>query len=85
MSDYNRGWTKGPDAHEIYMEAMEAKAQIELAKSPRSAPTVKLSSGQEVLEYILCDKCGKNLHISPNTKGAFSYQGCDCHEDEKPR
>jgi hypothetical protein len=37
MSDYNRGWTKGPDAHELYVEAMEEQAQSSLAPARGSA------------------------------------------------
>jgi hypothetical protein len=33
-------------------------------------------------EYILCEKCGAKLYVSPNSKGAFSYQGCNCHEPD---
>lgn len=47
-----------------------------------SVPAARLASGHEVSEYILCEKCGQKLHISPNTEGAFSYQGCNCHEPD---
>lgn len=47
------------------------------------ALVVKLATGHVVPEYILCDKCGERLYISPNSKGAFSYQGCRCHEPER--
>ena len=44
--------------------------------------TVKLKDGTKVPEFIICKNCGSHLHISPNSKGAFSYQGCNCHEPE---
>lgn len=28
---------------------------------------------------IVCERCGSKLGISPNSKGAFSYQGCNCN------
>ena len=31
MSDNKRGWTKGPDANELYVEAMESNEQSSLA------------------------------------------------------
>lgn len=35
-----------------------------------------------VATHMLCEKCGQKLSISPNSKGALSYQGCNCHEPE---
>ena len=60
----------------------DQEAERLLGAARGSVPTVKLASGHEVPEYILCEKCGQKLHISPNTKGAFSYQGCNCHEPD---
>ena len=31
---------------------------------------------------ITCEQCGQKLGISPNSKGAFSYQSCKCNEPE---
>jgi hypothetical protein len=45
-------------------------------------PFVKLPSGQSVPANMICKKCGTKLGISPNSKGAFSYQGCNCHEPD---
>ena len=45
-------------------------------------PLVTLKDGTKAPEYLVCEKCGAHLHISPNSKGAFSYQGCDCENPE---
>lgn len=67
MSDNNRGWTKGPDSHELYVEAMEAKAQSELAAPTGSAENVCLSNDTKIrfcnafdaikAHCILCKEC----------------------------
>lgn len=36
----------------------------------------------ESLPFINCEKCGAKLGVSPNSKGAFSYQGCNCDQPE---
>lgn len=66
MSDNNRGWTKGPDSNELYVEAMEAKAQSELA----SATLLDIPKAK-------CGKCG-----SENLKdtGSFMVEIHQCQD-----
>jgi len=45
-------------------------------------PMVTLKDGSRAPEYMVCEKCGAHLNISPNPKGAFSYQSCHCDEPE---